>query len=317
MSRVERELVLMKRRAAVGNRPLQSLQTLKWRENAWGYFFLLPSIVIFSIFQFYPMLQSLYLSVHMTNPRGKIVEFVGLSNFQEILTSSNFYASLKVTGLFTLLTVPTVVLWALLLAVLTNRNMRGAKVLQLIFSLPIALSVGTSSVMWAMMFHPSIGMFNYFLSKLSIEPVMWLTDPKWALVSLSLMTVWMNSGFVYIVLLSGLKGIPADLYECARLDGAGGFTVFRRITLPLLSPSLFFVSIISIIGAFQTFGQIHILTRGGPMNTTDVVVYSIYREAFTNFRFGTGSAQALILFAIILVLTFVQFRLVERKVHYQ
>lgn len=316
MSRAERDLLLMGR-VRSGNRRVQSLQGLRWREHLWGYLFLLPSIAIFAVFQFYPMLQSVYLSVHMTNPRGKIVEYVGWSNFRDILTNTAFYENLKVTCLFTLVTVPAVVVLALLLASLTNRNSKGMKALQFVFSLPVVLSVGTSSVIWGMLFHPSTGMFNYLLSKISISPVMWLTDPKWALLSIAIMTVWMNVGFVYIVLLSGLKGIPADLYECARLDGASAPVLFRKITLPLLSPTVFFVSIISIISAFQAFGQVHILTKGGPVHTTDVVVYSIYREAFTNFRFGTGSAQALILFAIILVLTLLQFRLVERKVHYQ
>nr|WP_155987913.1 sugar ABC transporter permease [Gorillibacterium massiliense] len=293
------------------------MHRLRWKENMWGYLFLFPSILIFGIFQFYPMLESVYLSLHMTSPTGKIVEFVGLSNFKELFAGDGFVESLKGTGLFTLYTVPAVVVMALLLAALTNRNTRGMKLLQLIFSMPVALSVGTSSVMWGMLFHPTTGMFNYFLSLLSIDPVMWLTDPKWALLSISVMTIWMNSGFAYIVLLSGMKGIPADLYECAKLDGAGSFTRFFRITLPLLSPTVFFVGIISIIGAFQSFGQIHILTKGGPMQSTDVMVYSIYQEAFTNFRFGTGSAQALVLFAIILVLTLLQFRLLERKVHYQ
>ncbi|MDF2923412.1 MAG: glycerol-3-phosphate transporter permease [Paenibacillaceae bacterium] len=317
MSQAEKELLLTRLHARSGSPRLQSLHLLRWKENMWGYLFLLPSIIIFGLFLFYPMLQSVYLSLHLTNPRGKIAAFAGLDNFTELLTSARFYESLKVTGLFALYTVPTVVVWSLLLAALTNRNTKAMRLMQLVFSLPVALSVGTSSVIWSMMFHPSTGMFNYLLSLVSIDPVQWLTDPHWALPSISLMTVWMNAGFVYIVLLSGMKGIPADLYECARLDGAGALVTFWRITLPLVSPTIFFVSIVSVINALQSFGQIHILTKGGPMHTTDVVVYSIYQEAFTNFRFGTGSAQALVLFAIILVLTLLQFRFVERKVHYQ
>ncbi len=131
------------------------------------------------------------------------------------------------------------------------------------------------------------------------------------------MTIWMNLGFNYIVLLSGLQGVPEDIYDSARIDGSGPLRTFARITLPLVSPTLFFVGIVSVIGAFQSFGQIHILTKGGPMNSTDVIVFNIYQDAFVNFRFGIGSAQALVLFAIILILTAVQFRFLEKKVHYQ
>lgn len=317
MSQAEHELLLASTRANTGSSQWQSLTRMKWREHLWGYLFLFPSLVVFTIFQFYPMLKSIYLSMHLTDPRGKIAAYAGWDNFRELLTSSRFYESLAVTGKFALYTVPTGVAFALLLAALTHGHGRGTKLFQLLFSMPLALSVGTASVMWSMMFHPTTGMFNHFLKLAGLDPVMWLTDPRWALLSISLMTVWMNLGFTYIVLLSGIKGIPAELYECARLDGAGGIRTFCRITLPLLSPAIFFVSIISVIGALQSFGQIHILTKGGPMHTTNVVVYSIYQEAFISFRFGTGSAQALVLFFLILVLTFIQFRFVERKVHYQ
>jgi sn-glycerol 3-phosphate transport system permease protein len=131
------------------------------------------------------------------------------------------------------------------------------------------------------------------------------------------MTVWMNLGFNYIVLLSGLQGVSEDIYDSAKIDGSGPVRTFLQITLPLVSPTLFFVFIVSVIGAFQSFGQIHILTRGGPINTTDVVVYNIYQDAFINFRFGIGSAQALVLFVIILILTLLQFKFFEKKVHYQ
>jgi sn-glycerol 3-phosphate transport system permease protein len=168
-----------------------------------------------------------------------------------------------------------------------------------------------------MLFHPTLGSLNYFLSLIGIHPIFWLSDPKWALFSVSIMTIWMNVGFNYIVLLSGLQGISEEIYDSAKIDGSGPIRTFTQIILPLLSPTVFFVTIVSIIGAFQSFGQIHILTKGGPMDNTDVLVYSIYQDAFINYHFGTGSAQALVLFVIILILTLVQFIVFERKVHYQ
>jgi sn-glycerol 3-phosphate transport system permease protein len=289
----------------------------QWKEGALGYLFLAPSLLVFICFLFYPMLRSVYLSMTLTDPRGRVAAFVGLDNYKDLFASGQFYTNLKVTLLFVLLTVPTTMIWSLFLAALTHNKLRGMKIFQFIFSLPIVISVGTGSIIWWLLFHPTAGMLNYFIGLLGVSPISWLADPNWAIVSVSMMTVWMNMGFVYIVLLSGLQGIPDDLYESARIDGSGPVRTFVQIVLPLLSPTLFFVLIVSVISAFQAFGQIHILTKGGPMDTTNVVVYSIYQDAFINFRFGIGSAQALVLFAIILALTVIQFKVLEKKVHYQ
>ncbi|MCR8635328.1 carbohydrate ABC transporter permease [Paenibacillus radicis (ex Xue et al. 2023)] len=286
-------------------------------ENVLAYLFLAPSLILFVTFLFYPMAKSIYLSMTLTDPRGRVVEFVGLENFMDLLGSGQFYSNLKVTLLFILLTVPTSIIWSLFLAAITHNKLRGMKIFQFIFSLPIVISVGTGSIIWFLLFHPTAGMLNYFLSLVHIDQIPWLTSPSWALVSISLMTIWMNMGFLFIVLSSGLQGVPEEIYESAKVDGSGPVRTFVQIVLPLLTPTIFFALIVSVIGAFQAFGQIHILTKGGPMNTTNVIVYSIYQDAFVNFRFGIGSAQALILFAIIMILTVVQFKVLEKKVHYQ
>ncbi|MFB7814800.1 carbohydrate ABC transporter permease [Paenibacillus chitinolyticus] len=289
----------------------------RWRENALAYFFLAPSLIIFATFLFYPMLRSVYLSMTLTDPRGRVAEFVWFDNFVELFQSGQFYSDLKVTLLFILYTVPTSIIWALLLAAFTHNKLKGMKIFQFVFSLPLVISVGTGSIIWLLLFHPTAGMLNYFLSLVHIQAIPWLTDPAWALISVSLMTVWMNMGFLFIVLSSGMQGVPEEIYESAKIDGSGPVRTFLQIVLPLLSPTLFFALIVSVIGAFQAFGQINILTKGGPMDSTNVVVYSIYQEAFVNFRFGTGSAEALILFFIILILTVLQFTVLEKKVHYQ
>jgi len=147
--------------------------------------------------------------------------------------------------------------------------------------------------------------------------IQWLTSPSWGLISISIMTVWMNVGFLFILLLGGMEGVSEEIYESARMDGSGPIRTFVRLTLPLISPTLFFASVTSIIGAFQSFGQINILTKGGPVNSTNVLVFNLYQDAFVNFRFGSGSAQALVLFVLILILTIIQFKFGEKKVHYQ
>ncbi|MBM7565189.1 carbohydrate ABC transporter permease [Paenibacillus sacheonensis] len=286
------------------------------KETAAGYLFMAPSLVLFAVFLFYPLAKSVYLSMYLTDPRGRVAMFVGLDNFISLFRADAFWNSLLVTLKFTAFTVPTGLLAALLLAALTFGRLRGMRAFRFIFSLPVALSVSTSSVIWSMLYHPTTGTLNYFLSKLGIAPVQWLTDPAWALVSVSIMTIWMNSGFSYIVLLSGLQGIADDIFDSARIDGAGPFRSFVQILVPLVSPTLFFLCVISVMSAFQSFGQMNILTKGGPAGSTEVFVYSIYKEAFINYQFGTGSALALVLFAFILLLTLLQFRLGERKVHY-
>lgn len=294
-----------------------SLKIQRLRENALAYTFLAPSLILFAVFMFYPMIKSVYLSLHSTDPAGNVAAYVGLDNFTTLFSSGLFLQGIKVTLLFALLTVPVGILLALVLAALTHSKLRGMRIFQFAFSLPMVLSVGSSAVIWKFLFHPTLGMFNYALSLLHINPVPWLTSPDWALFSVAMMTIWMNLGFNYIILSSGLQGIPDDMYESAKMDGAGPLVTFWRISLPLLSPTIFFVTVVSIIGAFQSFAQINILTKGGPVNSTNVFVYSIYQEAFVNFRFGTGSAQAIVLFAVILLLTMIQFKWVERKVHYQ
>lgn len=289
----------------------------RWREGSLGYLFLAPSLILFGLFLFYPLVKSVYLSFHLTDPRGRVAAYVGLDNFTGLFASDLLWNSLKVTGLFTLLTVPAGIAIGVITAVLTHIRLPGMKIFQFMFAMPLAMSVSTSAVIWLILFHPTLGVLNYFLSLAGISPVQWLPDPSTALLSVSLMTIWMQSGFNYIIVLSGLQGIPDDIVESAKIDGAGPIRAFVKIVLPLLSPTLFFLTVISIIGAFQQFGQIHLLTKGGPAGSTEVFVYSIYKEAFVNYQYGTGSALALVLFAIVLLLTIIQFAFVEKKVHYQ
>ncbi len=282
-----------------------------------GMLFLLPSIVLFGAFLFYPLFKTMYLSFFLTNARGETTVFVGMQNYMEMFSSPIFHQSMKSTFLFVLYTVPTTIIIALLLAVLANEKLKGIGFFRTIFSSTMGISVAAASVFWLYMFHPSIGFLNQILQLFGIESIGWLTDPKWALIAVAVTTIWMNLGFTFLVLLGGLQSIDSYLYESADIDGAGYFYKLRRITIPMLSPTLFFVITVTIINAFQTFGQIDILTQGGPQNTTNLIVYSIYREAFSNYQFGTASAQAIVLFIIILIMTIIQFKLGERKVHYQ
>jgi len=279
--------------------------------------YLLPSIVLFSVFVFYPMFRTIYLSFFLTDQNGNAAIWVGFENYTYLLESTAFLNSMKATGLFVLYTVPIGIILALFFALLANEKLKGIGFFRTVYSSTMGISVAASSVIWLFMFNPSMGMFNRMLSMLNLPQVQWLLDPEWALLSVSISTIWMNIGFSFLILLGGLQNIDEHLYESSRIDGAGYFYRLRRITLPMLSPTLFFIITISLINAFQSFGQIDILTQGGPSASTNLIVYSIYREAFINYQFGTASAQAVTLFIIILIVTILQFKLGERRVHYQ
>lgn len=279
--------------------------------------YLLPSIILFSVFIFYPMFRTIYLSFFLTNQAGEAALFVGFENYSYLLQSSEFRNSVKATFLFVLYTVPASIIIALFLALLANERLKGIGFFRTIYSSTMGVSVAASSVIWLFLFHPSIGMFNRLLAVIHLPQVEWLLDPQWALLSVSASTVWMNIGFSFLIILGGLQNIDEHLYESARIDGAGYFYRLRRITIPMLSPTLFFIITITLINAFQSFGQIDILTKGGPSQSTNLIVYSIYREAFINYQFGTASAQAVFLFITIFIVTLLQFKLLERKVHYQ
>ncbi|AWI11292.1 glycerol-3-phosphate ABC transporter permease [Caldibacillus thermoamylovorans] len=282
-----------------------------------GMLFLFPSILLFSVFVFYPMFKTIYLSFYLTDAKGSTTVFVGLENYLNMFTNPIFLQSIKNTFLFVFYTVPPTVLISLFLAILANENLRGIGLFRTIYSSTIGISVAAASVFWLYLFNPTMGLLNKLLEAFGGEPVGWLTDPTWALLSVSVTTIWMNIGFTFLILLGGLQSIDRSLYESAEVEGSGYFYKLRRITIPMLSPTLFFVITVSMINSFQTFGQIDILTQGGPANETSLIVYSIYREAFVNYQFGSASAQAVVLFILILVMTVIQFKLGERRVHYQ
>lgn len=279
--------------------------------------FLIPSLVIFGAFVFYPLMKAVYLGFFETTPFGDQGDFVGVDQYRTVLTSEAFRHSLWITFLFVLYTVPPGIMLGLALAMLANQKLPGISIFRIMFSSTVATSVAVASLMWLTLLNPSVGLFNYFLVETGLPRIDWLNDPDWALPAVSATTVWLNLGLSFIVILAGLQAIPEELYESARIDGAGSWSIFRHVTLPMLSPTLFFVSVVGTILAFQTFGQIHILTRGGPLDATTVIVYSIWQDAFQRFDYGVASVQAIALFVLVLGLTILQLRFVERRVFYQ
>lgn len=281
-------------------------------EKIEAYLYLLPAFLIFSMFIFFPFGKTIYLSLNATTAQGKVSYFVGLDNYINLFKSKEFINSLVVTGKFALMTVVFAILLGLIVAILANEKIFGVNVFRTIYALPMAISSASAAIIWMFLFHPSIGALNYFLK----TNIGWLTDPKWALIAVAVVTVWLNIGINYIFIIAALQGISEDLYESASLDGANIIKKHWYITIPSITPTLFFLLIIDIINSFQVFGQINLMTAGGPGGATNLLVYSIYREAFFNNRYGIAGAQSIILFIILLVLTIVQFKVGEKKVNY-
>jgi len=279
--------------------------------------FLSPSLVIFLTFVFTPLVRTFWLSTYATNPIGRPTVFVGLDQYLRLIQTPDFAYSLRVSLLFALYTVPTTILVGLVLATLGNMRLRGIALFRICFSFTIAVSGATASLIFLYLYHPATGPLNYFLDLLRLPRVNWLTDASTALMAVSLTTVWLQIGLNTIILLAGMQGISDEFYEAAKIDGAGFWASFRHVTLPLLSPTMFFLLVMDTLAALQAFTQFQVMTKGGPMSSTTVVVYSIYREFYFNGQYGYAAAQSVVLFFIMLVLTTIQFGVLERRVFYQ
>ena len=282
-----------------------------------GLGYLAPSLVLFAVFVFIPLGRTFYLSLFNTRVTGQATTFNGIDHYLGLVTSPTFQSGLVATGLFALYTVPVGIALGLMLAVLLNQRLRGINLFRTMMASTIAISAAVGALIWNLLFNPSLGLLNYVLSLVGIRGPEWLIQPGIAVVAVSVTTIWLTLGTNIIVLLAGPQGIPEEIYEAARLDGARGLRMFSRITVPMVSPSLFFLLVVDTVGVLQVFTQIHLLTRGGPVDATRTLVYSIYLDAFQNFQFGYASAESVVLFVLVLCLTVIQFRFIERRVHYQ
>ncbi len=279
--------------------------------------YLAPALVIFAAFVFIPLVQSIRLSTYLTDPLGRAAKFVGLLQYERLFDNDLFMNSLLRSVQFVLYTVPTTLLVAMGLALLGNLRLRRIDLFRMIFSITIAVSGATAALIFSYLYTPSLGWFNYLLSLIGVDAIPWLISDKTALPAVALTTVWLQVGLNTVIILAGMQGIAEELYESAMIDGATAWSKFRHITLPLLSPTLFFLLIVDVLAAVQTFTQIHVMTSGGPLDSTNVLVFSIYREFYFNGKYGLAAAQSIMLFIIILILTIIQFGVVEKRVHYE
>jgi ABC-type sugar transport system permease subunit len=293
----------------------------RWGEETFAaYAFLLPSVAIFILFTFYPAIFSLVASLLRWNLPYKPI-FIGLENYSNLfageVTAPVFWKSVLATGYFSL-GVPLNLSISLGVALLLNRRLPGIGLFRTAFFLPTITSTAAISVVWMWLYHPSdYGLFNSLLLSLGLPIQRWLRDPALAMPCLIFMGIWHGMGYNIIIFLAGLQNVPRELLEAAEIDGAGGLARFRWVTWPLLSPTTFYILVIGVINSLRAFTEIDVMTQGGPLSVTTTLAYYLYQQAFKVFRLGEASAVAVILFALLLVLTLVQFRLVERRVHYE
>ena len=284
----------------------------KTKLNFSPYFYLVPCMLVFAVLLFYPFFKTIFLSLFLTDRMGQAKIFVGLQNYIELLTSASFQNSLKVTLIFVVIVVVGGMLLGLIAAVLCNRAFPGIRVFSTAYALPMAIASSSAAMVFQIMLHPTVGIVN----KLTGLDINWLNDPNTALICVAILTAWLNSGINFLYFSAGLGNIDETIYERASVDGASSVQKFFSLTLPGLSPIMFYTLVVNIIQAFQSFGQIKILTEGGPDEATNVIVYSIYRDAFFNYRFGSAAAQSVILFIIVMLITLVMFRIEKKGVSY-
>lgn len=298
-----------------------SLNGKQWQagETFSGWMFLLPSFVLFILFRFVPIIFTVILSFADWNLISGIkgINFVGFDNFQRLLQDQTVWDSLGHTFEYTLGVVPLAIILSLLVAVVLNGKVYCKSAIRLMFYMPYVCSMVAVAIIWAILYQPSYGPINMILKQFFgvKKPPLWISSTKWSMISLIIMGVWQVIGYNMVIFLAGLQGIPRTYYEAADIAGANGFQKFIFITIPLLSPTIFFITITSVINSFQVFGPVNILTQGGPGTSTNVLVYHVYNLAFKYYDIGYANCVSVLLFIIVFLMTVVQWKLQDRWVY--
>jgi multiple sugar transport system permease protein len=298
--------------APSGQRPARRRR--RRRNERVGYLFILPATAHLVLFALVPILFSLYLSFHeWTSPSFLQAPFVGLDNYISLFSDDPFWHAMGNTAYYTVLSVPIGMAVSLALAVLVNQKLRGVNVFRAVFFMPVITSWVAVSVIWITLLSPDAGLVNYLFRVLHLPQQNWLDDPHAAMFAIVLINTWKTAGFSMVIWLAGLQAVPPELLEAASIDGAGKWRQFWNVTLPLLAPTTIFLVITGVIGGFQVFTPMYVITEGGPLGATDVAVYHIYQRAFEEFSMGYASAQAWVLFAVIFVVTLLQLWFIRRR----
>lgn len=290
-------------------------QTLGRARREWtAYLFLAPGLVLFSIFTVFALGFAFYLTFHEWNIIEPDKPFIGLDNYRDMLADERFRRSVYNTIYFTGASVPLTMLVGLGIALLLNQPLRGRGILRAMYFLPVVTPFVVVAIIWKWLYNGDFGLFNYYLLKAHLidQPLLWLADKNLAMPAVILMSVWGGVGFSMVVYLAGLQAIPEELYDAAKVDGAGAVARLRHVTVPMLRPTTLFLLVMGIIGSFQVFTQIFVMTSGGPVDRTTTMVFYIYEAAFKFYKMGYASTLAYTLFAMLFVFTLLQLRLYRK-----
>ncbi|KAB8129535.1 sugar ABC transporter permease [Gracilibacillus oryzae] len=291
-----------------------------WKSTLRAFLYLLPALLILIVFNIYPIIKSFLMSLYTDYDfYNDVVYEYGLSNFSDIFQDPNFIKAIVNTTVFVIGVVPVSIVLSLAIAIMLNSKIKALSFFRTIYFLPFVTSVVAVAIVWGWIFHSDYGLLNYFLGFFGIDPIEWLTDPTYSMPALIILSVWKGLGFNIIIFLAGLQNINKQYYLAAQVDGASAWHRFLSVTIPLLSPTMFFISIISIINAFKVFDEIFALFNGrpGPANSTLTVVYYVYQKFYEEWEFGLASAAAFVLFIIVFLFTLIQLSLGKKFVHYQ
>jgi len=282
------------------------------KETIEGVLWSIPYLAVFTVFLVWPAVKGLYMSLHTYPNKFDLTEteWVGLGNYVELFQDPVFYNAMEGTLLFVAISVPALVVLGLVMALGVNRDVTGKRTLRAIYFSPYVLTVAVVALVWGQVYSQSYGLLNYYLGFVMENPPGWLTSPDLVMASLAFMTVWWLVGFNFVIFLAARQSIPERLYEAARLDGATGWRAFKDITLPQMRNSVVFVVMVQFILQFQVFAQPYIMTQGGPSDSSDTLVYYLYRSAFSQQQFGYGAAMGYVLVAILILIAIVNFKVI-------
>lgn len=288
----------------------------EWRERLLFLLLIGPNMLLLAAFTFWPMIYNAYLSTISWNFLSPIRRFVGLRNYETVLGSEIFRIVLINTAVFTVVSVAATMALGLGLALLLNQPLRWRDGARAVLFTPTVLSGAAIAIVWIYIFDPRFGLLAQILGWFGILSPNWLSDPNWAMTALLIVYIWKNTGYAVVIYLAGLQTIDRTLYEAARIDGAGPWGQFWHVTLPGLSPIMFFLLVTSILACFQAFDIIRVMTDGGPVNATNMLVYHLYERGFIQSQAGPAGVVAMVMFVIMLILTLLQLQFLERRVHY-
>ncbi|GEL97904.1 sugar ABC transporter permease [Cellulomonas terrae] len=285
----------------------------KARDNRIGWAFVAPFVVVFVMFLIWPFVHGFYLSFTGESITGAGGQLIGFDNYAEALRDPIMWRSLLNTLWFTVLSTVPLVLVALVLALLVHQGLPGQWLWRLSFFMPFLLASTVAAQIWIWMYNPQLGLVNYMLGAVGVEPIAWLQDPTWAMIAVVVETLWWTVGFNFLLYLTALQNIPEQQFEASALDGAGRWRQLRSITIPQLGPTTVLIAILQVLASLKVFDQIYMMTQGGPGGVTRPTVQYIFEVGFTGYRFGYASAIAYIFFAIIVIVAIGQMRLTTRR----